>query len=221
MQNSLNLKKRSVANEPHCARESDLNLIAATRRGEGQAFEILFKRHQKRIFSVALGICRNREDAEDVVQQCFMKAFVHLEAFAGQSAFSTWLTRIAINEALMNLRKLRPQTAVLFNAVRNDGYRAAPFEIADSAAGVEERYAQLERAHILSTETNRLPPEMRRALQLTLENRTIAETAEIMRVSVSTVKARLFRARRKLRSRLTRFLEQVSDVDATNGARAA
>lgn len=221
MANSLHRKKRSVAGRPHSAEESDLDLIAATKRGQGQAFEILFKRYQKRIFAVAFGISRGHEDAEDIVQQCFMKAFVHLEAFAGQSAFSTWLTRIAINEALMNRRKSRTRTAVSFHKVHHDDSAALRFEVPDSAVGAEERYAQVETARILSSEANRLPAEMRDAVQLTLEDRTVPEMAKIMGVSVSTVKGRLFRARRKLQPRLTRLLKPVFAMESRNGARAA
>jgi RNA polymerase sigma-70 factor, ECF subfamily len=221
VENLLHRKKRSAAGGPYSPKESDLDLIAATKKGEAQAFEILFKRYQKRIFSVAFGISRNREDAEDIVQQCFMQAFVHLEAFAGQSAFFTWLTRIAINEALMNRRKSRTRTAVSFDKVHDDGSPAPPLEVPDCGVGAEERYAQLERARILSSETNKLPAEMQQAVQFALEGRTVTEMAKIMQVPVSTVKGRLFRARRKLRPWLTRLLELAPTVEPRNGARAA
>ncbi|HUN62749.1 MAG TPA: sigma-70 family RNA polymerase sigma factor [Candidatus Sulfotelmatobacter sp.] len=221
MKNSVHRKEYSATGGPHAARESDVDLIAATKRGQGEAFEILFKRYQKRIFSVAFGISCNREDAEDIVQQCFMKAFVHLAGFAGQSAFSTWLTRIAINEALMKRRKCRPHTVTSIDKAHNDDSGALCLEVPDLAAGTEERYAQLERARILSSEANKLPAEMRHVVQLSIEERTVTEMARIMRVSVSTVKGRLFRARGKLRPRLTRLLKPACAVEATNGARAA
>src|SRR5258708_34425167 len=87
--------------------ESDSTLVAATKSGESQAFEFLVKRHEAKTFSVAFRITRNREDAQDVVQQSFPKAFMHLDTFQGMSSFSTWLTRMVINEALMYLRRAR------------------------------------------------------------------------------------------------------------------
>src|SRR5258706_15415096 len=87
--------------------ESDSILVAATKNGESQAFEFLVKRHQAKTFSLAFRITRNREDAQDLVQQSFHKAFMHLDRFKGKSSFSTWLTRIVINEGLMCLRRNR------------------------------------------------------------------------------------------------------------------
>src|SRR5246127_5686987 len=87
--------------------KEDALLVAAAKARDTRAFELLVERHERRIFSMAQRITRNREDAEDVVQQSFQKAFVHLKKFQGSSLFHTWLTRIAINEALMLLRRKR------------------------------------------------------------------------------------------------------------------
>src|ERR1700751_6011293 len=92
--------------------ESDSMLVAATKNGEGQPYEVLVHRHETRVFAVAFRITRNREDAQDVVQQSFWKAFLHLDSFQGKSSFSTWLTRIVMNEALMLLRKSRTRREV-------------------------------------------------------------------------------------------------------------
>ena len=89
------------------SKESDSALVAATRRGEAPAFESLMSRYDARVFAVAFRITRNREDAQDIAQQSFHKAFMHLDTFRGKASFSTWLTRIAINEALMHIRKRR------------------------------------------------------------------------------------------------------------------
>ena len=203
--------------------QSDNNLVAAAKRGDHGAFEVLVKRYERRVFSAAFGIVRNREDAEDIAQQCFMKAFVHLQAFAGESAFPTWLTRIAINEALMNLRRVRPHRTVSLHEAQGQGEDRLeiPIEIPDSAPGVEERYAQMERARLLSFAANKLNPEMRQTVELTLEERTAAETARIMRVSVPTVKARLFRARRKLRPLVKRMFAPAYRPAAVKRMRAA
>jgi len=205
----------------HAGTQSDGELIAATKQGEGTAFEILVKRYQKRIFSVAIGISRNTEDAEDIVQQSFMKAFVHLETFSGKSSFSTWLTRIAINEAFMHLRKIHARRVVSPHEMRDADKNDSPLDIPDASACVEERYARLEKARILSAATSELTPEMQRTLRLQLEDRTVTETAKIMRVSVSTVKARLFRARSKLRPVLSRLLHARRGTERSRPARAA
>jgi RNA polymerase sigma-70 factor (ECF subfamily) len=84
--------------------QKDAALVAGAKTGYARAFELLVERHERRIFSIARRMTRNREDAEDVVQQSFQKAFINLRKFEGDSLFSTWLTRIAINEALMLLR---------------------------------------------------------------------------------------------------------------------
>ena len=86
---------------------SERQLVAAAKSGDESAFEILIKRQERKVFRVALRYTRVREDAEDIVQETFQKAFVHLQKFEGKSSFSTWLTRIAINEALMSLRRRR------------------------------------------------------------------------------------------------------------------
>jgi RNA polymerase sigma-70 factor (ECF subfamily) len=201
--------------------ESDFDLVAAAKRGDHRAFEILVKRYEKKVFSAALSIARNREDAEDITQQCFMKAFVHLGAFAGESAFHTWLTRIAINEALMNLRRVRPYKTVSLHQAPGDGRFEMPIDIPDSGPGIEESYAQRERIQLLSFATNKLNPEMRQTIELTLEERSAAETAKIMSVSVPTVKARLFRARRKLRPLVKRMFAPAHRAESIRRMRAA
>jgi RNA polymerase sigma-70 factor, ECF subfamily len=102
------------------AQESDWDLVVAAKNGEDRAFEILVKRYKARILSLAFHITSNREDAQDVVQQTFQKAFVHLQKFQGKSTFSTWLNRIAINEALMCLRKKRVSRTVSIEEVNRE-----------------------------------------------------------------------------------------------------
>ena len=97
--------KRAVASS--CDAAADEELVAAAKKGDELGFESLAKRHQRRIFALAFRYTRVREDAEDIVQETFKKAFVHLQKFEGKSSFSTWLTRIAINESLMSLRRRR------------------------------------------------------------------------------------------------------------------
>jgi RNA polymerase sigma-70 factor, ECF subfamily len=184
--------------------ESDSTLVAATKNGESQAFEVLVKRHEAKTFSVAFGITRNREDAQDVVQQSFHKAFMHLDRFQGKSSFLTWLTRIAINEGLMCLRRTRSRREVSLDDAKSDSEDLFQPEIADRGENPAEIYEQLENERILCEAMNHLGAEFRTAVRLQLEERTARETAEILGLGLATVKARLFRARQKLRVLLTR-----------------
>jgi RNA polymerase sigma-70 factor (ECF subfamily) len=180
--------------------ESDPTLVAATKKGESRAFEFLVKRHESRIFAVAFKIIRNREDAQDIVQQSFYKAFAHLDTFKGESSFSTWLTRIAMNEAFMCLRKNRTRNEVSLE------HPEAPFpmEIQDTGESPAAIYRQYEKQRILSQAMVHLNSELRATLFLRLEGRTIKETAEVLGVGIVTLKSRLFRARKKLRILLAR-----------------
>ena len=181
---------------------TDSTLLVAAKEGDGPAFECLMSRYQKRIFAVAFRITRNREDAQDIVQQSFHKAFVHLDTFQGKSSFSSWLTRIAINEALMYLRKKRAQSEISLEHMKSDA-ESCPMEIPDKGKGPAEIYEQNERKRILCRAIRRLSLESRTAVLLRLEERSIEEAAEILGVGSGTLKARLFRAREKLRVLLT------------------
>jgi len=187
--------------------ESDSTLVAATKNGESQAFEFLVKRHEAKTFSVAFRITRNREDAQDVVQQSFHKAFMYLDRFQGKSSFSTWLTRIVINEGLMCLRRIRARREVSLDDVKPESEDLFPPEIPDRGENPAEIYEQLENERILCEAMNQLSVEFRTVVCLQLEERTVRETAEILGLGIGTLKARLFRARQKLRGLLTRVPE--------------
>jgi RNA polymerase sigma-70 factor (ECF subfamily) len=187
--------------------ESDSILVAATKNGESQAFEFLVKRHEAKTFSVAFRITRNREDAQDVVQQSFHKAFMHLDRFQGKSSFSTWLTRIVINEGLMCLRRNRSRKEISLDDVKSEPEELFPVEIPDRGENPAEIYEHLEDERILCEAMSQLSAEFRTVVCLQLEERTIRETAEILGLGIGTLKARLFRARQKLRVLLTRSSE--------------
>jgi RNA polymerase sigma-70 factor (ECF subfamily) len=190
-------------------RKEDMTLVAAAKNGNRGAFEILVKRHEQRIFFVAQRITRRREDAEDVVQQSFQKAFTHLRKFEGRSAFSTWLTRIAITEALMFLRRSRGLREVLIDDLKGNDESTAALEVPDSSPDPEAMYSEREWVGMLSLAMNELPAGLRRAIQLhELDERSSEETARIMGISVSALKGRMFHGRRKLRDRLKRIVEQ-------------
>src|SRR5271163_4561963 len=168
-------------------------------------FAMLVERHERSIFFVALRMTRNREDAEDVAQQSFQKAFVHLNSFVGKSSFSTWLTRIAINEALMVLRKIRGWREVLIDDLNENAETAASMEIPAATPDPEASYSRQERQRILSSAMKELTPGMRKTIELReLDELSTRETARAMSLSVSAVKARVFHGRKKLREAIER-----------------
>jgi RNA polymerase sigma-70 factor (ECF subfamily) len=180
-------------------KDSDGALVAAAKRGDAHAFEELVFRHERRVFAVAQRITNNREDAEDVVQESFHKAFRHLDDFQEKSRFSTWLTRIAMNEALMLLRRRRGVLEVLPDGP-DDGVKPVSEAFIDRGPSPEESCGRRERRELLTEAINRLGPKIRRTILLRdIEERSAEETAQILGTSISAVKARLFHGRRKLR----------------------
>jgi len=179
-------------------RDSDGALVGATKRGDTQAFEELVLRHRQRVVAVAKRITNNREDAEDVAQESFHKAFLHLGAFQEKSRFSTWLTRIAMNEAFMLLRRRRAVFEVLPESPDNHAESWSETFV-DQSPNPEESYWQRERTQLLTEAINRLGPNVRSTILLRdIEERSSQETARILRTSIAAVKARVFQGRRKL-----------------------
>jgi RNA polymerase sigma-70 factor (ECF subfamily) len=177
--------------------------VTAAKRGDGRAFEMLVKRHEPRILALALRYTRVREDAEDVVQQSFQKAFVHLHRFEGKSRFSTWLSRIAINEALMLLRKKRASPEVPIEESTTMEETTLTLDLPDSDPSPEENCLYEEQKRILSAAVRQLRPRIRKAIELReLGELSTKETARILGLSIRAVKARVFRARKALRMSL-------------------
>src|SRR6266852_999817 len=188
--------------------QEDAALVAGAKTGDARAFELLVQRHEGKIFSLAQRMTRNREDAEDVVQQSFQKAFIHLKKFAGDSLFSTWLTRIAINEALMLLRRRRGSREVPIAESNTEDETALPLDIPDAGPNPEDSYLQREQERILSAAVDELTPGMRKAIELReLGELSTGETAQVMGLSVGAVKARVFHGRRKLQKTLKLYVE--------------
>ena len=146
--------------------DGDEELVAAAKGGDGLAFENIVKRHRQRIYGLALRYTRSREDAEDIVQQTFQMAFIHLLGFEGRSSFSTWLTSIAINHALVLLRKRRALRELPIDYSSCYEGTTPALEIADASPDPEASYLQGERARILSAAVGELSPGMRRAIEL-------------------------------------------------------
>src|SRR5258707_13582038 len=193
-------QRRTIADQ-----DEEAAVVLAAKSGDGQAFEILIERYQQRILAVARRFTRIREDAEDIVQQSLQKAFVHLHKFEEKSRFSTWLTRIAINEALMLLRRGRGLREVSIDDLSGNEETVLALEMRDSRAGPESVFLQGEQSRILSAAMDKLPPRTRTAIELReLGELSTQEAARVMGLSVGAVKARVFHGRKRLRRVLKR-----------------
>ena len=200
--------------------EYEYAFLIAAKSGDSAAFEVLCKQSATMVFRVARRMMRNNEDAEDVRQEAFKQAFIHLKSFNGHSRFSTWLSRIAINAALMKLRKKQQLWDVSLEESDEDEQSSRRLDVEDQGLNPEELYAQEERQRILSEAMNELPPGTRKAIELReLDERSGQETAQIMGISVSAVKARVFHGRRKLRERLKHICRTGLALHAENFAK--
>lgn len=179
---------------------SDESLVFAARSGHRAAFGELCDRYEKRIFRVTHRITRNREDAEDAVQDSFLNAFLHLKDFDGRSGFLTWLTRIAINSALAKLRKKRSIREVPIEDPSPDSLSRPQFELPDQAPDPEERYRREEKRRIVEAAVRGLRPRARKVVEFhQLKEFSIKETAKLLGISTSAAKSRMFHARVSLR----------------------
>ena len=190
------------------------SLVHAAKAGDISAFEELVRRYDRNVFRIAQHITQNREDAEDVVQDAFLKAYENLDQFQGQSKFYTWLVRIAVNEALMKLRKRRPERMVSLDEEVKTEDDALPREVADWTPNPEQQYTQAELRDILSRTIQGLPPGFRTVFVLRdVEGLSTEETAEALDLSIPAVKSRLLRARLQLRERLSRYFQKRESGD--------
>jgi RNA polymerase sigma-70 factor (ECF subfamily) len=181
------------------SKHSDENLVAAAKNGDSQAFEELVLRHKHKVLALAQRITKNREDAEDVAQESLQKVFLHLHNFQEKSRFSTWLTRIVMNQAFMLLRRRRGVVEVLPEGA-DESIDSFSDKFVDQRPSPEQSCWIRERAELLTEAINRLGPNIRNTVRLfALEERSAEETAQILGTSTAAVKARLFQARRKLR----------------------
>jgi len=187
---------------------TDLRLVRDAKQGDMAAFERLVKRHTDKLFRIAIRITKCHEDAEEVVQDAFIKAFSKLEAFEERSRFSTWLTRIAINTALMKVRgKAKYKTLSLTDNEQNDT-AIIPAEVQDWRPNPEQLYSRGELTAILTKALDSLPEHYRTIIVLRdIEGFSIAETAEVLNLSLTAVKARLLRARLQLREELSPYFQ--------------
>ena len=189
-------------------KDDESALVAAAKSGDISAFETLVGRYERKIFRLAQNITQNREDAEDAMQESFLKAYEHLGEFQGNSRFYTWLVRIAVNQALMKLRRRRPNVVSLDQEL-DTGEDMMPREVEDWGPSPEERYGQTELSGILGKVIGELDPPFRIVFQLRdIEELSTEETAEALGLSVPAVKSRLLRARLKLREKLNQYFRR-------------
>lgn len=191
-------------------RDDEGVLVSAAKGGDAAAFEELVNRYERKIFRLGMNITQNREDAEDVMQDAFMKSYQNLDRFQGDSRFYTWLVRIAVNEALMKLRKRRPNQVSLDEPLTGtDGDDSVFREIEDWGPSPEKKFAQTELNEILNSVIGELDPIFRVAFLLRdVEGLSTEETAQILGISVAAVKSRLLRARLKLRQKLNKYFKR-------------
>jgi RNA polymerase sigma-70 factor (ECF subfamily) len=192
-QNELHANVKCAALAP-----TDDALVAAAKSGDHRAFAELWTRHSKTTFNMAYRITGNRDDAEDAIQDTWMKAYTHLNTFDGRAKVSTWLTRIAMNSSLMILRRKRahPETSIEVT----DGDSWQHFEIADHARNAEELYSAHERVERLRRAIRRLTPNLRSVLEMhQSSDSSMKEVAEFAGISIAATRSRLLRAKKTLR----------------------
>jgi RNA polymerase sigma-70 factor (ECF subfamily) len=190
----------------------DAVLVQQTRDGDARAFSELVKRYESKVFRLAQHVTQNREDAEDVLQETFLKAYEHLDQFRGDSKFYTWIVRIAVNQALMKLRRRKTDKAVSIDETIDTGEDNIVREIAAWDENPEQKFSREEVGGILDKAVESLEPIYRSVFVLRdIEDLSTEETAEALDLSVPAVKSRLLRARLQLREKLTRYFKRKGD----------
>lgn len=187
-------------------------LIEQAKAGEQDAFATLLERYERKILRLARNITQNDEDAEDVLQEAFLKAYTHLDDFKGDSRFYTWIVRIAVNESLMKLRKRKTSKTVSLDEELDTGEDTVVREVAVWDDTPESRFSQEELKGILDDAVAGLPPIFRNVFVLRdIEELSTEEAAQALGISVPAVKSRLLRARLQLREKLTRLFRRKGD----------
>jgi len=196
---------------------SDVSDLRAAKTGRADPFGELCERHIKRVSCVTRQIIRNREDAEDALQECFLNAYVHLKHFEGRSQFASWLTRIAINATLMKLRKNRRAREVPIDEPNSSSEPVAQREFRHHAPDPEQSCSLREQKRILNSAISGLRPRARNVVELIhSQQHSIRETAQILGITTAAVKARMFHAKIALHR-----MPLLQSVGSSNCARQA
>jgi RNA polymerase sigma-70 factor (ECF subfamily) len=188
----------------------EAELVRRSLARDDEAFRQIMVRYNRRLYRIARGIVRNDADAEDVIQEAYVKAFMHLADFRGESTLATWLGRITINEALGRLRKKRsPSEAVHSEAQRNEA-QIIPFPQMTTTDDPEKTMAQRQILQLVEQATDKLPENFRLVfITRVIEGMSVEETAEILGIQPETVKTRLHRARKLVREQLDKQIGPV------------
>ena len=190
------------------AADDDLTLVHAAKRGCSSAFEKLVRKYDRKLLRIAQGVTHNREEAEDAVQEAFLKAYQRLDQFQESAKFSTWLIRIVLNEALMKVRRQRTAREESLDRDFQSDSDMLPMDVADWSPNPQELYGAVEFREILLKCLLTLPRTLRIVFVLRdIEELSITETGEALGLSDVAVKARLFRARLQLRERLSGYFK--------------
>jgi len=184
--------------------EEDRQLVRRAQKDDKQAFEVLVLRHQSRVFAVAGGILRNREDVEDIAQQVFLKAYFSIKRFDQRAAFSTWLYKITVNECwdLLRKRKVRPLVVEADLSEEQAQMYQASSEQSDGRPDTSEQLAARQQVDVLMSCLDERDRTM--LVMKEVQGFSVEEIAEIMEINANTVKVRLFRARQKITERVRR-----------------
>ena len=194
---------------------TDEELVRKSKEGDERAFGELISRYESKVYSLALKMVRNPEDAEDVLQDTFLRAYRGIKSFQGASTFSTWIYRITANSALMRLRKKQLPTV----SIEDADERETPVNIADWTPGPVEQLLNRELQQVMDEAIGALPPEFRQVFVLRdIEEMSNAEVADILDLSVAAVKSRLHRARLKVRNRLAGYFSENAKPKRAMGA---
>jgi RNA polymerase sigma-70 factor, ECF subfamily len=192
--------------------EEERELVHKAKAGDDGAFTDLVNRYERKVYRIARHITQNDEDSEDVLQDTFLKAYEHLGDFQMNSKFYTWVVRIAVNEALMKLRKRKTGRTVSIDENIDTGEEVVVREIAVWENNAEQRYTQQELREILDRAIDSLSPGFRAVFVLRdVEELSTEETAQALSLTVPAVKSRLLRARLQLREKLTNFFKRKGD----------
>jgi RNA polymerase sigma-70 factor (ECF subfamily) len=189
---------------------NETELVAQAKDGNAEAFTTLLRQYDRYVFRVAFHITGNREDAEDVMQEAFYKAFSHLGQFQGNSLFYTWLVRIAVNEGLMKIRRREAEKEVSLDEPMDLGDDTwMPREIEDWNDNPEQRYAKTELENIVSDAVQKLPRAYRTVYLLRdVEGLSTEEAADLLQLSIPSVKSRVRRARLMMREQLNAYFRK-------------
>ena len=200
---------RQMQNQDGYRELADDRLVEICQEGNSIAFDELMRRHQNSVLKIALSIVRDKQDAEDEVQNAFWKAYEHINQFQHDAKFSTWLTRIVVNQCLMRLRQARRAKFAYIDDLQ-PSEDISPFELRDIRQSPEETLGQTEVAQVLEKEIRRTPPLLRNVFLLRdVQERSMADVAQSLGISVAAAKSRLLRARTELKSRMQRHHGQV------------